>query len=254
LNGGPNLKDKKEMIIQIEDIHKHFGKVHALRGVSLQIERGEVVVIVGPSGSGKSTLLRCINRLEHYNSGKIVVDGIPLDTAQNINQVRQEIGMVFQSFNLFSHLTVLDNLLLAQKIVRKRSNEESRIIAFELLKKVGIPEKINAYPSQISGGQQQRVAIARALAMNPRIMLFDEPTSALDPEMIKEVLDVMMQLAKEGMTMVVVSHEMGFARAAAHRIIFMDEGQIIEEAPPDKLFSNPSHERTKRFLSKVLDH
>lgn len=254
MNGERDLKDKKEPIIQIKDIHKHFGRVHALRGVSLQIERGEVVVIVGPSGSGKSTLLRCINRLEHYNSGKIIVDGIPLDTAQNINLVRQEIGMVFQSFNLFAHLTVLDNLMLAQKIIRKRSAEESRKIAIELLKKVGIPEKMNAYPAQISGGQQQRVAIARALAMNPRIMLFDEPTSALDPEMIKEVLDVMMGLAKEGMTMVVVSHEMGFARAAANRIIFMDEGQIIEEAPPGQLFDHPTQERTKRFLSKVLNH
>jgi len=248
------LKDNKEPIIQIENIHKRFGKVHALRGVSLQIQKGEVVVIVGPSGSGKSTLLRCINRLEEYTSGKIIVDGIPLDNAQNINLVRQEIGMVFQSFNLFSHLTVLDNLLLAQKIVRKRTSEESHKIALELLKKVGIPEKIHTYPAQISGGQQQRVAIARALAMNPRIMLFDEPTSALDPEMIKEVLDVMMDLAKEGMTMVVVSHEMGFARAAAHRIIFMDEGQIIEEAPPEQLFTHPKQERTKRFLSKVLDH
>jgi len=245
---------KNEPIIHIENIHKHFGKVHALRGVSLQVQKGEVVVIVGPSGSGKSTLLRCINRLEEYDSGKIIVDGIPLDNAQNINLVRQEIGMVFQSFNLFSHLTVMDNLVLAQKIIRKRSKQEAYRIALDLLKKVGIPEKINAYPSQISGGQQQRVAIARALAMNPRIMLFDEPTSALDPEMIKEVLDVMMALAKEGMTMVVVSHEMGFARAAAHRIIFMDEGQIIEEAPPNQLFSNPKHERTKRFLSKVLDH
>ena len=248
------MKDNKEPIIQIENIHKRFGKVHALRGVSLQIQKGEVVVIVGPSGSGKSTLLRCINRLEEYTSGKIIVDGIPLDNAQNINLVRQEIGMVFQSFNLFSHLTVLDNLLLAQKIVRKRTTEESHKIALELLKKVGIPEKIHTYPAQISGGQQQRVAIARALAMNPRIMLFDEPTSALDPEMIKEVLDVMMDLAKEGMTMVVVSHEMGFARAAAHRIIFMDEGQIIEEAPPEQLFTHPKQERTKRFLSKVLDH
>jgi len=248
------LKDNNEPIIKIENIHKRFGKVHALRGVNLQVKKGEVVVIVGPSGSGKSTLLRCINRLEEYTSGKIIVDGIPLDTAQNINQVRQEIGMVFQSFNLFAHLTVLDNLMLAQKIIRKRSPEESRKIAVDLLKKVGIPEKLNAYPAQISGGQQQRVAIARALAMNPRIMLFDEPTSALDPEMIKEVLDVMMQLAKEGMTMVVVSHEMGFARAAAHRIIFMDEGQIIEEAPPEVLFTNPKQERTKRFLSKVLNH
>jgi polar amino acid transport system ATP-binding protein len=254
LNGERRLKDNKDPIIQIKDIHKHFGKVHALRGVSLDIKRGEVVVIVGPSGSGKSTLLRCINRLEEYDSGKIVVDGILLHGAQNINMVRQEIGMVFQSFNLFAHLTVMDNLMLAQKIVRKRSPEESRKIALDLLKKVGIPEKINAYPSQISGGQQQRVAIARALAMNPRIMLFDEPTSALDPEMIKEVLDVMMDLAKEGMTMVVVSHEMGFARAAAQRIIFMDEGQIIEEAPPEVLFTNPKQERTKRFLSKILDH
>ncbi len=248
------MKDNKDPIIQIKDIHKHFGKVHALRGVNLDIKRGEVVVIVGPSGSGKSTLLRCINRLEEYDSGKIVVDGILLHGAQNINMVRQEIGMVFQSFNLFAHLTVMDNLMLAQKIVRKRSPEEARKIAMDLLKKVGIPEKINAYPSQISGGQQQRVAIARALAMNPRIMLFDEPTSALDPEMIKEVLDVMMDLAKEGMTMVVVSHEMGFARAAARRIIFMDEGQIIEEAPPEILFTNPKQERTKRFLSKILDH
>jgi polar amino acid transport system ATP-binding protein len=254
LNGEQNLKDNNEPIIKIENIHKRFGKVHALRGVNLQVKKGEVVVIVGPSGSGKSTLLRCINRLEEYNSGKITVDGITLDTAQNINLVRREIGMVFQSFNLFAHLTVLDNLMLAQKIIRKRSAEESRKVAVDLLKKVGIPEKLNAYPSQISGGQQQRVAIARALAMNPQIMLFDEPTSALDPEMIKEVLDVMMDLAKEGMTMVVVSHEMGFARAAAHRIIFMDEGQIIEEAPPEVLFTNPSQERTKRFLSKVLNH
>jgi polar amino acid transport system ATP-binding protein len=254
LNGERNLKDNNKPIIKIENIHKRFGKVHALRGVTLEVKKGEVVVIVGPSGSGKSTLLRCINRLEEYTSGKIIVDGIPLDTAQNINLVRQEIGMVFQSFNLFAHLTVLDNLMLAQKIIRKRSPEESRKIAVDLLKKVGIPEKLNAYPAQISGGQQQRVAIARALAMNPRIMLFDEPTSALDPEMIKEVLDVMMELAKEGMTMVVVSHEMGFARAAAHRIIFMDEGQIVEEAPPEVLFTNPKQERTKRFLSKVLNH
>ena len=248
------MKDNKDPIIQIKDIHKRFGKVHALRGVSLDVKRGEVVVIVGPSGSGKSTLLRCINRLEQYDSGQIIIDGILLHGAQNINLVRQEIGMVFQSFNLFAHLTAMDNLMLAQKIIRKRSPEEARKIAMDLLKKVGIPEKINAYPSQISGGQQQRVAIARALAMNPRIMLFDEPTSALDPEMIKEVLDVMMDLAKEGMTMVVVSHEMGFARAAANRIIFMDEGQIIEQGPPNVVFTHPSQERTKRFLSKILDH
>jgi polar amino acid transport system ATP-binding protein len=240
-----------EPIIHIEDIHKHFGQVHALRGVSLDVHKGEVVVIIGPSGSGKSTLLRCINRLEEYDAGRIVVDGIPLDTAQNINAVRREIGIVFQSFNLFAHLTVMKNLTLAQRIVRKRSRDESQKIALNLLTKVGIPEKALAYPIQLSGGQQQRAAIARALAMNPKIMLFDEPTSALDPEMIKEVLDVMLALASEGMTMVVVSHEMGFARAAANRMILMDEGQIIEEATPQK-FLTSSHERTKLFLSKVL--
>ncbi len=239
-------------IIQIQDIHKRFAAVHALRGVSLEVEKGEVVVIVGPSGSGKSTLLRCINRLEEYDSGKVVVDGIPLDKTENINAVRREVGMVFQSFNLFSHLTVMDNLLLAQSVVRKRPKAEARQVANELLAKVGIPEKMGAYPAQLSGGQQQRVAIARALAMNPKIMLFDEPTSALDPEMITEVLEVMLQLAKEGMTMVVVSHEMGFARAAASRIIFMDEGQVIEQAPPAQLFAAPRHERTRQFLSKVL--
>ena len=240
-----------EPIIHIEDIHKHFGQVHALRGVSLDVHKGEVVVIIGPSGSGKSTLLRCINRLEEYDAGRIVVDGIPLDTAQNINAVRREIGIVFQSFNLFAHLTVMKNLTLTQRVVRKRSRDESEKIATELLAKVGIPEKARAYPIQLSGGQQQRVAIARALAMNPKIMLFDEPTSALDPEMIQEVLDVMLTLASEGMTMVVVSHEMGFARAAANRMILMDEGQIIEEATPEK-FLTSSHERTKQFLSKVL--
>jgi polar amino acid transport system ATP-binding protein len=252
LNGVRNLKDNSKPIIHVENIHKHFGRVHALRGVNLQVQKGEVIVIVGPSGSGKSTFLRCINRLEEYDRGKVLIDGVLLDNTKNINAIRQEIGMVFQSFNLFSHLTVLENLVLAQKVVRRRTKEEAQNIALNLLQKVGIPDKANAYPAQISGGQQQRVAIARALAMNPRIMLFDEPTSALDPEMIKEVLDVMMALAKEGMTMVVVSHEMGFARAAANRIIFMDEGQIIEEAPPEQLFSNPQHERTKLFLSKVL--
>ena len=241
-----------EPIIKIQDVHKHFRNVHALRGVSLEVFPGEVIVIVGPSGSGKSTLLRCINRLEEYDEGLIVVDGIPLDSAENINAVRQEVGMVFQSFNLFAHLTVMDNITLAQKIVRKRSKAESEQVAMELLKKVGIPEKANNFPIQLSGGQQQRVAIARALAMNPKIMLFDEPTSALDPEMIKEVLDVMLDLAKEGMTMVVVSHEMGFARAAANRAIFMDEGLIVEEDKPEILFSTPTEERTKLFLSKVL--
>lgn len=241
-----------EPIIHIENIHKHFGHVHALRGINLDIYKGEVVVVIGPSGSGKSTLLRCINRLEEFDSGKIVVDNITLDTTENINAVRTEVGMVFQQFNLFPHLSVLENVTLAQTVVRKRDAKESKKVGMQLLEKVGIPDKAHAYPLQLSGGQQQRVAIARALAMNPKIMLFDEPTSALDPEMIQEVLDVMLTLAKEGMTMVVVSHEMGFARAAANRAILMDEGLIIEEAPPDVLFSNPTHERTKLFLSKVL--
>jgi len=242
----------EEPIIQIENIRKTFGAIEALKGVSLSVNKGEVIVIIGPSGSGKSTLLRCINRLEEFDSGKIVVDGIPLDSAENINAVRTEVGMVFQQFNLFPHLTVLRNITLAQEVIRKRNKTESQEIAMQLLKKVGIPEKANSFPHQLSGGQQQRVAIARALAMNPKIMLFDEPTSALDPEMIQEVLDVMLGLAKEGMTMVVVSHEMGFARAAANRAIFMDEGQIVEMAPPDVLFSSPSQDRTKLFLSKVL--
>jgi polar amino acid transport system ATP-binding protein len=214
--------------------------------------QGEVVVIVGPSGSGKSTLLRCINRLEEFNQGSIIVDNIPLDTAENINAVRTEVGMVFQQFNLFPHLSVLQNVTLAQRVVRKRDRKEAEENARQLLVKVGIPEKANAFPGQLSGGQQQRVAIARALAMNPKIMLFDEPTSALDPEMIQEVLDVMLALAREGMTMVVVSHEMGFARAAANRAILMDEGLIIEEGTPEVLFSNPKEERTKLFLSKIL--
>jgi polar amino acid transport system ATP-binding protein len=239
-------------IINIRDVHKHFGHVQALKGVSLEIDKGEVVVIIGPSGSGKSTLLRCINRLEEFDQGSIVVDDIPLDTAENINAVRTEVGMVFQQFNLFPHLSVIDNITLAQRVVRKRNKAEAEEVARALLVKVGIPEKERVFPGQLSGGQQQRVAIARALAMNPKIMLFDEPTSALDPEMIQEVLDVMLALASEGMTMVVVSHEMGFARAAANRAILMDEGLIIEEGTPDVLFSNPTQERTKLFLSKIL--
>lgn len=241
-----------EPIIQVENVHKYFGKIHALQGLSLSVNRGEVVVIIGPSGSGKSTLLRCINRLEEYNSGRIIVDGIPLDSTQNINAVRREIGMVFQSFNLFSHLTAMENLTLAQRIARKRPGEESHTIALDLLAKVGIPEKTDSYPLELSGGQQQRVAIARALAMNPKIMLFDEPTSALDPEMITEVLNVMLTLASEGMTMVVVSHEMGFARAAANRVIFIDEGKIVEESTAEDMFASSSNERTKLFLGKVL--
>jgi polar amino acid transport system ATP-binding protein len=239
-------------IIHIENLHKHFGETAALNGVSMDVYPGEVVVIIGPSGSGKSTLLRCINRLETFQVGSVVVDDIPLTTAENINAIRTEVGMVFQSFNLFPHLTVLENVTIAQKVVRKRTKEEAIEIARALLVKVGIPEKENDFPGQLSGGQQQRVAIARALAMNPKIMLFDEPTSALDPEMIQEVLDVMLQLAKEGMTMVVVSHEMGFARAAADRAMLMDDGLIVEEGIPDVLFSNPTQDRTKEFLSKIL--
>jgi polar amino acid transport system ATP-binding protein len=248
-----DANQNQDAIIQIEDVTKSFGRIEALRGVSTTVKRGEVLVIIGPSGSGKSTLLRCINMLEFPDGGHIVVDGIPIMHKQtNINAVRAEVGMVFQQFNLFPHLTVLENITLAQKVVRGRGREEAEQIARQQLKHVGIPEKADAYPGQLSGGQQQRVAIARALAMNPKIMLFDEPTSALDPEMIKEVLDVMVALAKEGMTMVVVSHEMGFARAAAHRIIFMDEGRIVEEGSPGAFFNNPREERTKTFLSKIL--
>ena len=240
-------------IIQIENAHKRFAKVHALRGVSLTVQRGEVLVLIGPSGSGKSTLLRCINGLEYADAGKVIVDNIPVTrSAKNINAVRAEVGIVFQQFNLFPHLTALQNIVLAQRIIRKRAMDECERVARELLDKVGIPEKADAYPAHLSGGQQQRVAIARALAMNPKIMLFDEPTSALDPEMIKEVLDTMMLLAKEGMTMVVVSHEMGFARACANRIVFLDEGVIIEDTTPEELFANPREERTKQFLSKIL--
>ncbi len=241
-----------DVIIDIQDVSKHFGRVRAVDGVTLQVQRGEVVVVIGPSGSGKSTLLRCINHLETPTSGRIVVDNIPLDKTENINKVRAEVGIVFQLFNLFPHLTALDNICLAQQVVRKRSRLEAEARAHSLLAKVGIPEKANSYPTQLSGGQQQRVAIARALAMDPKIMLFDEPTSALDPEMIKEVLDVMLDLAREGMTMVVVSHEMGFVRAAADRIVFMDAGRVVEDTTPEGLFTAPKHERTKLFLSKIL--
>ena len=242
-------------IIVIKDVSKSFGEVKAVRNVDLSIRRGEVVVIIGPSGSGKSTLLRCINHLEVADEGEIIIDGINLThKSANINHIREEIGMVFQLFNLFPNYTALENVVLAQRIVRKRSKDEARRIAMETLQKVGIPEKADSYPSQLSGGQQQRVAIARALAMNPKIMLFDEPTSALDPEMIKEVLDVMLELAQEGMTMVVVTHEMGFARAAADRIVFMDHGEKIEETTPELLFSAPEHDRTRQFLSRILTH
>jgi len=240
-------------IIDIRNATKHFGHVHALNDVSLEIRSGEVVVIIGPSGSGKSTLLRCINRLETIDKGEIWVDGVQInDKAININHIREEVGMVFQQFNLFPNQTVLGNIMLAQRIVRKRDKAGAEVVAHQLLEKVGIPEKADVYPAKLSGGQQQRVAIARALAMNPKIMLFDEPTSALDPEMIKEVLDVMLDLARDGMTMVVVTHEMGFARAAADRVIFMDKGEKLAETTPQDLFENPEQERLKLFLSKIL--
>jgi polar amino acid transport system ATP-binding protein len=242
-----------EPIIAMERIIKRFGKLVALDTVSLEVRKGEVLVIIGPSGSGKSTLLRCVNHLEVPDSGRVVIDGIELNNQRvNINRVREEVGMVFQHFELFPHLTVLENITLAQRIVRKRDTAQAERIASQLLEKVGIPEKAQNYPAQLSGGQQQRVAIARALAMQPKIMLFDEPTSALDPEMIKEVLDVMLALAHDGMTMMVVSHEMGFARAASNRVIFMDQGRIVEMGEPASLFSSPQHERTKLFLSKIL--
>lgn len=242
-------------MIVIKDLHKYFGQIEAVKGVDLTIHQGEVVIIIGPSGSGKSTVLRCINHLETPTSGGIYVEGVHLeDKKTDINAIRAEVGMVFQQFNLFPHLTALENVTIAQRLVRKRNIEEANRIGMEQLERVGIPEKANAYPRQLSGGQQQRVAIARSLAMNPKVMLFDEPTSALDPEMIKEVLDVMLDLAKEGMTMVVVTHEMGFARAAADRMVFMDGGQVVEIASPEDLYNNPQHQRTKLFLSKILTH
>lgn len=244
-----------EPIIRMHRITKRFGNLVALDDVNLEVRRGEVLMIVGPSGSGKSTLLRCINHLEVPNGGQVYIDGLKLDHRRSsINKVREEVGMVFQRFELFPHLTVLENITLPQRVVRKRSKEQAVEIALKLLEKVGIPEKTTFYPTQLSGGQQQRVAIARALAMQPKIMLFDEPTSALDPEMIKEVLDVMLDLAREGMTMVVVSHEMGFARAASNRVVFMDQGRIIEMGDPEQIFTHPREERTKLFLSKILKH
>lgn len=239
-------------MINIKGLHKSFGKNKVLNGIDVAIKAKEVVVIIGPSGSGKSTLLRCMNYLEAPTAGEIIVDQIPLSNEANINKVREEVGMVFQRFNLFGHMTVLENITLAPMKVRKVSKEEAVKTALELLKKVGLSDKASAYPSQLSGGQQQRVAIARALAMKPKIMLFDEPTSALDPEMVNEVLEVMKDLAKEGMTMVVVTHEMGFAREVGDRLLFVDEGKIIEQGLPSEVFANPKEERTKLFLSKIL--
>ncbi|BAL83938.1 putative glutamine transport ATP-binding protein GlnQ [Selenomonas ruminantium subsp. lactilytica TAM6421] len=239
-------------MIVIENLHKAFGKVEVLKGVNLHIKPKEVVALIGPSGSGKSTLLRCMNYLEEPTDGKVTVAGTPLDGEANINKVREEVGMVFQRFNLFPHMTALENIMLAPLKVKKVSKEEARKKAEELLARVGLADKAGNYPSQLSGGQQQRVAIARALAMEPKVMLFDEPTSALDPEMVGEVLDVMRSLAKEGMTMAIVTHEMGFAREVADRVLFIDGGGILEQGTPAELFEHPQQERTKSFLSKVL--
>ncbi len=248
-------QNTEENIIICRDVHKWFGDFHVLRGVNLEIARGEVIVICGPSGSGKSTFIRCINRLEEHQRGDIIVDGIELThDVRNIHAIQSEIGMVFQQFNLFPHLKVIDNVSLAPIWVRRWPKDKAIQVAMDLLKRVGIPEQAYKYPGQLSGGQQQRVAIARALAMQPKIMLFDEPTSALDPEMIKEVLDVMVELALSGMTMIVVTHEMGFAKQVSNRIIFFDDGDIVEQNTPEEFFLNPREERTKLFLSQILTH
>ena len=242
-----------EVIIQLSQVNKWFGDFHVLRDINLTVYKGERIVVCGPSGSGKSTMIRCINRLEEHQEGDIVVDGMALDkNVKNIDQVRSEVGMVFQSFNLFPHLTALENLTLAPIWVRQTPKAEAVDSAMQYLERVKIPEQANKYPGQLSGGQQQRVAIARSLCMNPKIMLFDEPTSALDPEMIKEVLDVMVELAATGMTMIVVTHEMGFAKIVADRVIFMDEGEIVEQNEPEEFFTNPKSDRTKLFLSQIL--
>lgn len=247
-----NGNDRKPMII-CRDVHKWYGNFHALRGINLEVGAAEVIVICGPSGSGKSTFIRTINRLEEHQQGDIMVDGIELThDVRNIEAIRMETGMVFQQFNLFPHLTVMQNITLAPIQVRKKSKKEAEELGMQLLKRVGIPEQAHKHPGQLSGGQQQRVAIARALAMQPKIMLFDEPTSALDPEMIKEVLDVMKGLARSGMTMLCVTHEMGFAREVADRVVFMDAGEIVEMATPEVFFTNPQHERTKLFLNQIL--
>jgi general L-amino acid transport system ATP-binding protein len=242
-----------DAIIEIIDMHKWYGEFHVLQNITLKVARKERIVICGPSGSGKSTLIRCINRLEEHQKGRIIVDGIELtNNIKNIEKIRAEVGMVFQHFNLFPHLTILDNLTLGPMWVRKVPRKEAEDAAMHYLEKVQIAEQAKKYPGQLSGGQQQRVAIARSLCMAPKVMLFDEPTSALDPEMIKEVLDVMIDLAREGMTMLVVTHEMGFAKSVAHRVLFMDYGQIVEANTPDEFFDNPQHDRTKLFLSQIL--
>lgn len=253
---GPSVSElSDEPVIQINGMNKWFGQFHVLRDIDLTVYRGERIVICGPSGSGKSTLIRCINRLEEHQQGSIIVDEIELtDDLKQIDSVRREVGMVFQHFNLFPHLTVLENCTLAPIWVRKTPKAEAEEIAMEYLTRVKIPEQALKFPGQLSGGQQQRVAIARSLCMRPKIMLFDEPTSALDPEMIKEVLDVMVDLAETGMTMLVVTHEMGFARQVAHRVIFMDDGQVVEQNEPEEFFGNPQSDRTKLFLSQILSH
>ncbi len=241
--------------VYMNKVNKWYGEFHVLRDIDLSVATGERIVICGPSGSGKSTLIRCINRLEEHQQGTISVDGVELtNDVRNIDKIRSEVGMVFQSFNLFPHLTVLDNLCISPQWVRKVPRAEAERVAMEYLDRVKIPDQANKYPGQLSGGQQQRVAIARALCMSPRIMLFDEPTSALDPEMIKEVLDVMIELAQSGMTMLCVTHEMGFARSVADRVIFMDQGEIVEQGPPEEFFNNPKSDRTKLFLSQILNH
>ncbi len=248
------MSDARPLVV-LEKVNKWFGDLHVLRDVDLQVDRGEVLVVVGPSGSGKSTLCRCINRLEPVQSGRVVIDGVELpEEGRALARVRADVGMVFQSFNLFAHKTILENVTLGPLKVRRLSKQEARDRGMRLLERVGIADKAKGYPAELSGGQQQRAAIARALAMEPKLMLFDEPTSALDPEMIKEVLDVMIELADEGTTMVVVSHEMGFARSAARRVAFMDGGRIVELAPPDRFFDHPESERARDFLSKILAH
>ena len=251
----PKLAVSDEVVIKIREMHKWYGSFHVLKDINLEVNRGERIVICGPSGSGKSTMIRCINRLEEHQQGDIIVDNVELtNDLKNIDAIRREVGMCFQHFNLFPHLTVLENLSLAPIWVKQIPRKEAEATAMQYLERVKIPEQADKFPGQLSGGQQQRVAIARSLCMNPKIMLFDEPTSALDPEMIKEVLDVMVELAQEGMTMLCVTHEMGFAKTVANRVIFMDEGQIIEENDPHEFFDNPQHERTKLFLSQIIAH
>lgn len=248
-------KSENQPLIRMVGVNKFFGDFQALKNINLEVHKGERIVVCGPSGSGKSTLIRCLNRLEAHNDGRIIIEDNELtDDVKDIDAVRREVGMVFQSFNLFPHMTVIRNLMIAQRLVRKTPKGEARQIAMQYLERVKIPEQADKYPIQLSGGQQQRVAIARALCMRPEIILFDEPTSALDPEMINEVLDVMVDLAKEGMTMIVVTHEMGFARSVADRVIFMDAGEIVEEAEPAKFFDSPKSERTKAFLNQILTH